>query len=156
SDYETFEVMKRELHKQMEAGTYEYLDLVSTTFEKRVDEVEVEVETILNQPFDFSVNETYFLDEDKKAYPENKEERVEDWRKYLKYSALEKYYAKIKQREKAIESNDTSVKILSDKEIEVQSREEILKTNKTWFERLKKFDREKQLDLYINSMTEIF
>jgi carboxyl-terminal processing protease len=156
SDYVSFEGMKRELHKQMEAGTYEYLDLVSETFEERVSEVELEVEEILKKPFDFSVNETYFLDEDKKEYPVSKEERVEDWRKYLKYSTLEKYFSKIKQREKAVENKDTSFKILTDNEIEAQSREEVLKTNKTWFERLKKFDREKQLDLYINSMTEIF
>jgi carboxyl-terminal processing protease len=149
-DYDKFKVYEFELDNQANEGTYAFFDMVSTTFLQRVEQMEAVYEEVLSQAFDFTLQESYTYDEDNRDYLSGMEELKADWYKYLKLSTLEKYYSKVKANEKNKESS------VSNDSLEHLSRQEVLKSQRNWFKRLKKFDRDKQLDYYINCMTEVF
>lgn len=149
-DYEKFKVHEFDLDNQANEGTFTFFDQVSQTFLQRVEEMELVYEELLAEPFNFNIKESYTYDEDNRDYLANKEELKKDWYLYLKLSTLEKYYSKVKANEKNKE-NPVSLDSL-----ERLSRNEVLKSQRNWFKRLKKFDREKQLDYYINCLTEVF
>jgi carboxyl-terminal processing protease len=153
-DFNSFIKYKYDLDDQAKRGSYEFFDLVSQTYLKRVAEVEGFYEEILSQKFDFTINETYTLDEENRNYFSDLNTLQEDWRKYLKWNVLDKFYSKVKAQEKFKGKSDSLIKPLDS--LQYQAHEEVLKTQRNWFKRLKKFDREKQLDIYINCMTEAF
>ncbi|MBI4404371.1 MAG: carboxy terminal-processing peptidase [Deltaproteobacteria bacterium] len=55
---------------------------------QRIDERVKDVDRLLEQPFDFSVDENLQTDAEKKRYARNEEEAQTNWRKYLKYELL--------------------------------------------------------------------
>lgn len=181
SDYEEFEPYRYLLDDQAKSGSYAFFDLVSQTYIQRVEEIDQLFEELLQEPFSFDAVEFYEYDEDTRQYPESREALKEDWRQYLKWNVLEKYYAKVKSQERRFESGSTqegdtdTEPVIEDPEAEdeedtlgptdtplpldslkAQAQADVLKTQRNWFKRLKKFDREKQLDFYINCMTEVF
>jgi len=155
-DYDKFEQYKYQIDEQSQQNSFEFFDLVSTTFDKRLVDIEKVFEEILASPFDYNVSETYIYDEEKRSYAKSGKELKEEWRKYLKYAALEKYYAKVKQQEQAVERGDKDFKVKPLDSLEQQAREEVLKMQRNWTTRLKKFDRSKHMDMYLNCLTESF
>jgi carboxyl-terminal processing protease len=151
SDFENFKEFKYDLDEQSKNGTYQFFDLVSETYKKRVVEIESIYEEVLSSPIDFNVVEYYDFDEDSRVFMSSVEDMREDWRKYLKFNVLEKFYSKIASAEK-----EGSVSPATYDSLLNQSVEDVLKIQRSWFKRLQKFDREKQLDMYINCITEVF
>lgn len=151
SDFENFKEFQYDLDEQSKNGTYQFFDLVSETYKKRVVEIESIYEEVLSSPIDFNVVEYYDFDEDSRVFMSSVEEMREDWRKYLKFNVLEKLYGKLATAEK-----EGSVSPATYDSLLNQSIEDVLKIQRSWFKRLQKFDREKQLDMYINCITEVF
>ncbi len=151
SDFENFKEFKYDLDEQSKNGTYQFFDLVSETYKKRVVEIESIYEDVLSSPIDFNVVEYYDFDDDSRVFMSSVEDMREDWRKYLKFNVLEKFYSKIASAEK-----EGSVSPATYDSLLNQSVEDVLKIQRSWFKRLQKFDREKQLDMYINCITEVF
>lgn len=151
SDFENFKEFQYDLDEQSKNGTYQFFDLVSETYKKRVVEIESIYEEVLSSPIDFNVVEYYDFDEDSRVFMSSVEEMREDWRKYLKFNVLEKLYGKLTTAEK-----EGSVSPATYDSLLNQSIEDVLKIQRSWFKRLQKFDREKQLDMYINCITEVF
>lgn len=151
SDFESFKEFRYDLDEQSKNGTYQFFDLVSETYKKRVVEIESIYEEVLSSTIDFNVVEYYDFDEDSRVFMSSVEEMREDWRKYLKFNVLEKFYGKIASAEK-----EESVSPATYDSLFNQSVEDVLKIQRSWFKRLQKFDREKQLDMYINCITEVF
>jgi carboxyl-terminal processing protease len=151
SDFENFKEFQYDLDEQSKNGTYQFFDLVSETYKKRVVEIESIYEEVLSSPIDFNVVEYYDFDEDSRVFMSSVEEMREDWRKYLKFNVLEKLYGKLATAEK-----EGSVSPATYDSLLNQSIEDVLKIQRSWFKRLQKFDREKQLDMYINCIPEVF
>lgn len=151
SDFENFKEFQYDLDEQSKNGTYQFFDLVSETYKKRVVEIESIYEEVLSSPIDFNVVEYYDFDEGSRVFMSSVEEMREDWRKYLKFNVLEKLYGKLATAEK-----EGSVSPATYDSLLNQSIEDVLKIQRSWFKRLQKFDREKQLDMYINCITEVF
>jgi carboxyl-terminal processing protease len=151
SDFENFKEFQYDLDEQSKNGTYQFFDLVSETYKKRVVEIESIYEDVLSSPIDFNVVEYYDFDDDSRVFMSSEADMREDWRKYLKFNVLEKFYSKIASAEK-----EGSVSPATYDSLLNQSVEDVLKIQRSWFKRLQKFDREKQLDMYINCITEVF
>ncbi|MDP2176619.1 MAG: carboxy terminal-processing peptidase [Bacteroidota bacterium] len=147
---------QNDIDNQLRSGEYKYFDKVNEIHSKRVLIIEKWYEEILSKPFDFKEKEFLVFNEDSSQYISDDIQLKEFWRKYLKQQTLEKLARKISVQEKAESRKDTVFKVKSYDTLELESRREVVKTQKDWFTRLKKFDRQEKLSLYFNCLSEMF
>jgi carboxyl-terminal processing protease len=141
---------------EIKNGTFRFYDLSVEIVEERTKEVEDFYKDILSKPFDFNIDEDYQSDADKYDYAENLDELKEMWRKSLKYQVLSRVYTKIKQQEKALEKNDTSVVQKSFEELEVKARESVMKSHDEWFRRLSQVENADRFNVFANSIVGVY
>ncbi len=156
SDIRKLEKYKNKIDDEIENQTFDFFDLSIELIDKRQDEVAEIYKEILATPFDYKKEEYIELDPEKREYPANKKEVYEHWRKYLKYSALQKYASLIKQREDADIKNDTTYEYKDDKTLEEDARKDILKTYNEWFERIEQLNRDDHFSVYMNTISSVF
>ena len=80
-------------------GDYELLNRSSEILRKRVDEVRGFYAELLEEPFDFSIDEDIVTNIDSLQYAENPAALRERWRKSLKYSTLLRYVSMVETDE---------------------------------------------------------
>jgi len=124
----------------------------SVIYEKRVIEARKVFETIIESPFDFSIDDSVLLDVDVKLAPVNENERYTYWHQILKYKTLDRFVNLTEEREK----NKTKEKFVvkADSTLEREARASVKKEYLKRFERLEKtFDKEKRFELFLNTIT---
>ena len=148
SDIELFSQYRLLIDDQINSSDITFFNLVHETLKTRIDEVEYFYEEILEVPFNFQVNEEINLDYDNLEYAENSNELKKIWRKRLKLSALDGYASKkeINDQEK---END---KLLSDSEIEIESRSSISDNLKDFFQFNSELERSDWFSIYLNTI----
>lgn len=130
----------------------QFVPAVNLVYAKRIAEVAAIYKEVLSQPFDFTINEEIVVDGDKLSFTSNESQRKDQWRKKLKYLALERYSELLDTREKNKEKKDFVVK--SDVELEKEAREKVAKTMNRNFERMKlRFTDDERFNLFINTIT---
>ena len=152
SDIELFSQFRLLIDDQINSSDITFFNLVHETLKTRIDEVEYFYEEILEVPFNFQVNEEINLDYDNLEYAENSNELKKIWRKRLKLSALDGYASKkeINDQEK---END---KLLSDSEIEIESRSSISDNLKDFFQFNSELERSDWFSIYLNTIVTQF
>ena len=152
SDIELFSQYRLLIDDQINSSDITFFNLVHETLNTRIDEVEYFYEEILEVPFNFQVNEEINLDYDNLEYAENSNELKKIWRKRLKLSALDGYASKkeINDQEK---END---KLLSDSEIEIESRSSITDNLKDFFQFNSELERSDWFSIYLNTIVTQF
>ena len=152
SDIELFSQYRLLIDDQINSTDIAFFNLVHETLKTRIDEVEYFYEEILEVPFNFQVNEEINLDYDNLEYAENSNELKKIWRKRLKLSALDGYASKkeINDQEK---END---KLLSDSEIEIESRSSISDNLKDFFQFNSELERSDWFSIYLNTIVTQF
>lgn len=133
---------------------------------ERTDEVAEIIEEALKEPFDFSETEFIELNGKKRKFAANREELKANWRKYLKYQALIRYYSRLnpKKTEEGEGENQTEKKAdekktdenKSPEEIEKEIRERLSEEYKNRFNALKKRDDEDFFSDYINAILSVY
>ena len=106
----------------------------------------------MDQPFNFNLDDSVLLNSDKMAYPKDAAERAKRWEMLLKYRTIERYASLIEEREK----NKGKEKFVykNDSTLEAESRAYIKKSYKKRIESFEKtFTKEKQFELFLNSIT---
>jgi carboxyl-terminal processing protease len=120
---------------------------------KRVDEVTQLYKDVLSRPFDFTVNESIQLDNDKIDFPADDAARKERWRKRLKYLALDQYTDLLQQRSRNM--NDTAWN-KTDAELEKMARTKVQSVLDRSFNRQKLiFTGQEQFNTYVNVITDL-
>ena len=152
SDIELFSQYRLLIDDQINSSDIAFFNLVHETLKTRIDEVEYFYEEILEVPFNFKVIEEINLDYDNLEYAENSSELKRTWRKRLKLSALDGYASKkeINDQEK---END---KLLSDSEIEIESRLSISDNLKDFFQFNSELERSDWFSIYLNTIVTQF
>ncbi|HRO43863.1 MAG TPA: carboxy terminal-processing peptidase [Flavipsychrobacter sp.] len=142
---------------QINESSTEFFDQLDQLFTKRINDVEGYYTEILKQPFTFTDNDSIQLTGDNIPYAANDTELKARWNQYLKYRVLAKYVDLKKDREKAKASKDGDKKLAAktDKELEKEARESILKNHESYFKRLKKIDNNERFAIFINSITNV-
>ncbi|MDW7693574.1 carboxy terminal-processing peptidase [Flammeovirgaceae bacterium SG7u.111] len=128
-------------------------------WDQRVAEAEQYYKEILATPFDFDQDEKVELDGEKREYASSTDELREEWRKYLKYQALLRYYNKIEGQEKEAEAAKKEGKEFTPKTneaLEASVREELLKSYNNYFDRLNKMDHDDKAAEYINAILTLY
>lgn len=153
-DVESLQHFSTKLDEELKGSPVEFFKEAGKLFDGRVKEAEDIYKEILAAPFDFSKNEVYVADRDKKSFPATEAERKDEWRKYLKYQTLQRYADLLDNRES--NKGKEGVVSKSDTELEKEARSKVLATMERTFDRYRnKFTEEDKFNLYVNAITQM-
>jgi carboxyl-terminal processing protease len=155
SDVEALKMYETRIDDEIQEGTFKFFDLSYEVLQERMKEAQGYYREILDKPFDFSVDEEIELDEEKREFAITRNDQKDLWRKLLKYQALVRVSSDQEKQEKAHAENDT-VTIKTFDELEEKARKFLLKSNDRYFERMSKWERDDQKDVYINSIVNVY
>jgi len=152
-DVKSLERFSTKLDDEVKGAPVQFFIEAGKLFDQRVKEVEGYYKEILAKPFDFTKDETYVSDGDKKSFPANEANRKEQWRKYLKYLTLQRYADLVDARESNKGKEGAITK--SDAELEKESREKVQAAMARTFDRMHKSTEEDKFNSYVNTITEM-
>ncbi|BBA17089.1 carboxy terminal-processing peptidase [Blattabacterium cuenoti] len=133
-------------------GDPTFFNIIIECFLKRIKEAEFICFQVLKKSFDFNKKETYLFGEQKISYPKNQKEKIERWRKYLKYMTLLEIITL--KKEKIIASR-TKQKICKNVffDEEKKSRKKIKEYIQEYFRKLKIKKENDWFSIYVNIIT---
>ena len=156
TDIEKFEQYRILIDDQIKSSSIDFFNLTYETLMSRVDEVESFYKEILNNPFDFNIEETLNTDFEELEYAGSISEQITIWRKRLKLSALDGFVTKKIIQDEIDSSDDSEKEIKSDLELESESRETILNNLKDFFDFNDDLERKDWFSIYLNSIVNQF
>ena len=150
SDIEMLSQYKLLIDDQIKSSDITFFNIVYETLLTRISEVEGFYEDILNEPFNFKIDEEINLDYENLNYATNLNDLKNLWRKRLKLSALDAYAAKkeLNDDKSDIDKNQTK----TDVEIEKESRSSIRDNLKDFFQFNSELERTDWFSIYLNSI----
>lgn len=92
-DFELF------IDDEMKMGRLRLYHVAEEIFLKRLKECSELVAELLTEEFDFKADEKFETDAEKKAFPKDKAERKDRWRRFLKYQCVSNYLDKLDELE---------------------------------------------------------
>ena len=153
SDIEEFKKYEDQLDDKFINAEIDFFDLTYNRGQKRFNESKLIYEEILDNPFDYQIDENFNVDFESLDYVKNKSEMKDRWRKQLKFSSIEIYDNLLEEQENELEDNP-SHKIKSNIEIELEARESTLKTLNEMYDFYEDITRSDWFSLYLNSFVE--
>lgn len=138
----------------IKSQSFEFFDLSYNLHQKRMKDVQGFYETILEQPFDFSTDESIDTEYEKQPFAQNMDELKERWRIQLKYTVLSSINNKISMQKDLDDDDKDKHKTFA--EIEKESRENAKKSLDEFFDTMFDISREEWLGIYLNSIVEQF
>ena len=153
SDIEEFKKYEDQLDDKFINAEIDFFDLTYNRGQKRFNESKLVYKEILNNPFDYQIDENFNADFESLDYVKYKSELKDRWRKQLKFSSIEIYDDLLEEQEKELEDDPSYVK-KSNSEIESESRESTLKTLNEMYDFYEDITRSDWFSFYINSFVE--
>lgn len=142
-----------QLDDEIRGTSLESFFAINDLYKQRVVQSADLYRSILSQPFDYTIDEQYVEDEEKRSYPRNETEWREAWRKKLKYYALERYTDLLEEQEK--NKGKEGFVVLSKEEMEKEARDKVLKQFDRMYERFRnRFKDDDRFHQYVNVITE--
>ena len=151
-DIDKLKRYRDQLDDEIKNGSFEFFNLSMEIIRKRQTEAKQYYKDFLNTPFDFTKDESIEMDAKKKSYAADKNALKEAWRKSMKYQVMTRLNEIMDVQEKAKETKDTSVKIMTNVEMEADARKKVLKTNDEWFKRLDEYNLKDWTAVYFNTI----
>lgn len=145
---------KERIDDQLQDSSYVFFDAVMKIYAIRVKQAQRYSVAALENPFDFTIDESLETDGDKLSFVADTNALKEEWRKYMKLQVLQQLNLSEEQQQKAKEKSDT-VKIKTFAELEKSAREKVKKNNKDFFERVNELENNDWLAIYINTISNI-
>ena len=103
-DVNEFYAFQDKVDDEIKEHSFQLFDLSVQKIDQRVKEAEKIVEEILENPFDFTIEESIETDPEKLSYASTEAELRERWRKELKYQTLSRVATSLKRQETKQES----------------------------------------------------
>ena len=153
SDINELKKYETKIDDEILGGPVAFVPATSDLFKKRLPEIEKLYKEILAQPFDFTKDETFVADPDKRDFPANEAERKDFWRQRLKYLVLDRYVDMQESQEKNKGKQGTVIK--SNEQLEKDAREKVLKAMDRTFDNYKiKLTESELFSRYVNTITQ--
>ena len=111
SDIEEFSQYENEIDDQIKTKDVTFYNLVYTRLSERILEVEKMYPKVLEEPFDYTLDESIMVDYEEIPYAKNKKELKDRWRKQLKFTTISNYYDLIDENGTAVEKGDSEDEI---------------------------------------------
>lgn len=141
-----------QLDDQAKAGTFEFFDLSVDLLQKSLQKTQGWYGEILAKPLDFSKNETFETDGKKLPWAKDDAELRNRWEKWLKYEVLSRVMDELANQEKPEFKGEKK----SFETIEADTRAKVVEIYDKWFKRLQKTDRNRRLEVYLNTIINVF
>jgi len=152
SDLDSLSNYSATIDDEIHGATIAFQPAVSRIYALRIIETKAIFNQIMDQPFNFNLDDSISLNSDKMAYPKDVTERAKRWEMLLKYRTIERYASLIEEREKNKDKEKFIYK--NDSTLEAESRAYIKKSYKKRVESFEKtFTKEKQFELFLNAIT---
>ncbi len=146
---------KNSIDDQIRSGSLDFFNLSIELIDSQTKKIQEYYTKVLEQPIDYTVNETININSDKRDYCTSQSELEDYWRKYLKYQILaEMILLENEQTLKAKDCDTCTVK--TEAELEKIARENILKRTETRFKRITKVSRDDRFSSLINAIAGSF
>ena len=156
SDIENFDQYKLLIDDQIKSSSIDFFNLTYETLMSRVDEVESFYIDILDNPFDFNIDEDLNTDFEQLDYAVGLNDKISIWRKRLKLSTLDGFATKKIVQEEKGSLDDSEKELKSDIELEIESRNAILENLKDFFNFNDDLERKDWFSIYLNSIVNQF
>ena len=156
SDIEKFDQYKLLIDDQIKSSSIDFFNLTYETLMLRVDEVESFYIDILDNPFDFNIDEDLNTDFEQLDYAVGLNDKISIWRKRLKLSTLDGFATKKIVQEEKGSIDDSENELKSDVELEIESRNAILESLKDFFDFNDDLERKDWFSIYLNSIVNQF
>ena len=153
SDIEEFKKYEDQLDDKFINAEIDFFDLTYNRVQKRFNESKLIYKEILNNPFDYKIDENFNADFKSLDYVKDKSEMKDRWRKQLKFSSIETYNTLLEEQENELEDNPSHT-TKSNIEIELEARESTLKTLNEMYDFYEDITRSDWFSFYINSFVE--
>ncbi len=151
-DIAKLEVHKNQLDDQANTGTYAFLDLAIQLQNVAMTKTQAYYREFLSQPFKFDQDESFESDGKKRDFAKNDADLKDYWRKAMKWETMTRLSEKVTKKE----NKDPDFSSKSVEQLEIESREEVLKVYDDFYSRLSKRKRSDFLSTYLNAFTNIF
>ncbi len=152
SDIRELKKFETRIDDELHGAPIQFFYAADQIYKKRIVEVSEYYKDILQQPFNFNLDETVVLDGEKTDYPANENARKDSWRKRLKYMSLDRYVDLLDQRDQ-LKPTDTTVR-RPDAALEKEAREKVVVAMERNFRRLQnKFQEEDRFNMLVNTIT---
>ena len=150
SDIEMLSKYRLLIDDQINSSDITFFNAAYEALINRISEVEEFYDEILDEPFNFDIDEEINLDYENLNYATNLNELKNLWRKRLKLSALDAYAAKKEINDDKSDSEKSQTK--TDEEIENESRSSIKDNLKDFFQFNSELERSDWFSIYLNSI----
>ena len=150
SDIEILSKYRLLIDDQINSSDITFFNAAYEALINRISEVEEFYDEILDEPFNFDIDEEINLDYENLNYATNLNDLKNLWRKRLKLSALDAYAAKKEINDDKSDSEKSQIK--TDEEIENESRSSIKDNLKDFFQFNSELERSDWFSIYLNSI----
>ena len=150
SDIEMLSKYRLLIDDQINSSDITFFNAAYELLINRISEVEEFYDEILDEPFNFDIDEEINLDYENLNYATNLNDLKNLWRKRLKLSALDAYAAKKEINDDKSDSEKSQTK--TDEEIENESRSSIKDNLKDFFQFNSELERSDWFSIYLNSI----
>ena len=150
SDIEILSKYRLLIDDQINSSDITFFNVAYEALINRISEVEEFYDEILDEPFNFDIDEEINLDYENLNYATNLNDLKNLWRKRLKLSALDAYAAKKEINDDKSDSEKSQIK--TDEEIENESRSSIKDNLKDFFQFNSELERSDWFSIYLNSI----
>ena len=150
SDIEMLSKYRLLIDDQINSSDITFFNTAYEALINRISEVEEFYEEILDEPFNFNIDEEINLDYENLNYALNLNDLKNLWRKRLKLSALDAYAAKKEINDDKSDSENRQTK--TDEVIENESRSSIKDNLKDFFQFNSELERSDWFSIYLNSI----
>ena len=151
SDIDEFRQYELMLDDQFINKDLTFFNLTYARLMKRMEESKKRYKTILAQPFNYNIDETFNADYEKIPYAKSTAEINERWRMQIKLSTLSSLVTK-QNLEEDKKKTDPSYKVKSFEALEKETRESSLKSLDDNFSLIKDLDKQDWFSVYVNSI----
>ncbi|MBQ0768367.1 MAG: carboxy terminal-processing peptidase [Bizionia sp.] len=159
SDIDEFSKFENEIDDQLKNYDIAFFNLTNERLVQRMEESKAVYKKVLSKPFDFTANEVFNTDYENHEYVKNKKELNERWRQILKFSTISGYDDLIttQKNDTIVSTHGEKKEIKTIKEIEVEARQETLKSLDAYYtDFIDDMQRKDWFSMYINTIVEEF
>ena len=159
SDIEEFEKFKTEIDDELKVYDITFFNVTNERLIQRMAEAKAYYKEVLEQPFDYTIDEDFNTDYENHEYVKNKKKLKERWRQLLKFSTISNYDELIRNQESdTVATEEGKPKIKKTLEaLEIDARDESMKNLDVYYtDYVEDLERKDWFAMYINAIVEEF
>lgn len=152
ADVEQLSKFELQLDDEANAGTFQFFDLSLQLFDQALPKTQNWYTEFLAKPMDFNKNELLEADGQKLDWAKDDTELRARWEKWMKFEVLSRIVEEEQKQDKA----DFKGERKTFAQLEEEMRKKVLDTYEKRQKQMLKIDRTRRLEMYLNSITNVF